>query len=113
MRTASAGGSWPSERKRRTDRRNLVATFSAHMTWVHLLKVIAFGVLGVALVDYVPLMAAMVVGSSLGGWSGSKVLNRVPERGFRVVFKVLLTLLALRLLWQAAQSNGILRSVGL
>jgi uncharacterized membrane protein YfcA len=90
------------------DRRNLVATFSAHMTWVHLLKVIAFGVLGVALVDYIPLMAAMVVGSSLGGWSGSKALNRVPERGFRIVFKVLLTLLALRLLWQAAKSSGII-----
>jgi uncharacterized membrane protein YfcA len=90
------------------DRRNLVATFSAHMTWVHSLKVIAFGLLGFALVDYLPLMAGLVAGTSLGGWAGSRALNRVPEKGFRIVFKVLLTLLALRLLWQAASSAGLI-----
>ncbi len=90
------------------DRRNLVATFSAHMIWVHSLKVIAFGVLGFAVVDYIPLMAALVAGTSLGGWAGSKALNRIPERGFRIVFKILLTVLALRLLWQAAVSAGLI-----
>ena len=64
--------------------------------------------LGVALATYIPLMAMMIAAGGLGNWIGSKVLNRIPERGFRIVFQVLLTLLALRLMWKAAAEAGIL-----
>jgi uncharacterized membrane protein YfcA len=89
------------------DRRNHVATFSALMTIVHVSKLVAFGILGVAFAAYVPLMAAMIAAGVLGNWVGSKVLNRIPERGFRVVFQLLLTVLALRLMWKAAADAGI------
>ena len=35
-------------------------------------------------------------------------INRMPERAFRLVFQVLMTMLALRLLWRAAVDAGFL-----
>ncbi len=90
------------------ERRNVVATFSALMMIVHLCKLFAFGLLGVAVAAYLPLMAAMIATATLGNWLGSIVLNRMPERAFRLVFRVLLTMLALRLLWRAAVEAGLM-----
>jgi uncharacterized protein len=89
------------------DRRNYAATFAALMTVVHVSKLVAFGFLGVALWAYVPLMAAMIAAATVGNFVGSRVLTHMPERGFRRVFQVILTLLALRLLWRAAESAGL------
>lgn len=90
------------------ERRNHVATFSALMMIVHLCKLVAFGLLGVALAAYLPLMAAMIATATLGNWLGSHVLDRMPERAFRLVFQVIMTLLALRLLWRAAVEAGLM-----
>jgi uncharacterized membrane protein YfcA len=89
------------------DRRNHAATMGALMCISHISKIVAFGVLGVAIAAYAPLIAAMIGTATLGSWIGGKALNRVPERAFRVVFQVLLTALALRLLWVAASSSGL------
>jgi uncharacterized membrane protein YfcA len=88
------------------DRRNQVSTFSALMTIVHTAKIIAFGLLGVALHEYVPLMAAMIASAALGNWIGSRVLAYMPENSFRMIFKVVITALALRLLWRAGRDSG-------
>lgn len=90
------------------DRRNHAATMAALMCMVHIAKLIAFGVVGVAVGVYAPLMAAMIVGGTLGNWVGAKALHRMPERAFRVVFQVLLTALALRMLWRAAVEYGLI-----
>ncbi len=89
------------------DRRNHVATFSALMTIVHIAKLVAFSILGVAFAAYLPLIAAMIAAGVLGNWIGCKVLVRIPERAFRIVLQVLLTVLALRLMWKAASDAGI------
>ncbi len=68
------------------------------MAITHLAKLAAFGFVGVALGAYVPLIALMICGTVLGNWIGRNTLRRVPERMFRIVFQVLLALLALRLL---------------
>ena len=39
-------------------------------------------------------------------WVGSKGLDRIPEKMFRLVFKVLLTALALRLAWKGLSDLG-------
>ena len=44
----------------------------------------------------------MIAAAGLGNWVGGRVLNRIPERRFRIVFQVLLSALALRLVWSAA-----------
>jgi len=89
------------------DRRDLIATFSAVMGLVHLCKLVAFGLLGATMAPYLPLMAAMVATGALGNLVGSRVLNRLPENAFRLVFRVLLTGLALRILWLAARNAGL------
>jgi uncharacterized protein len=89
------------------DRRNHAATLGSLMTIVHVMKLIAFGALGVAAADHIPLMAVMIAGCVLGNWFGHKALDRMPERLFRIFFQALLTVLALRLLWVGATESGL------
>ena len=83
------------------DRRNHVATFSTLMGLVHILKLCAFGFIGFALAAYLPLMLCMIAAAIGASYIGSKALNHIKERNFRVVFKTICTLLALRLIWIA------------
>jgi uncharacterized membrane protein YfcA len=89
------------------DRRNHAATMGALMFITHTTKIVTFGLLGVGVGAYIPLILMMIGGASLGSWAGGKALNRIPERLFRIVFQVLLTVLALRLLWVAAREAGL------
>ncbi len=88
------------------DRRNYAATFAALMTVVHTIKLIAFALLGVAIGAYLPLVVAMVATSAAGTWVGARMLDHMPERAFRLILQSLLTVLALRLLWTAAERLG-------
>jgi uncharacterized membrane protein YfcA len=90
------------------DRRNYVATFSALMGIVHTCKLVAFGALGIAMGAYLPLVAAMIATAFVANWAGRKVLDRVPERAFRILLKILLSLMALRLIWFAARSADLI-----
>lgn len=80
------------------DRRVLVATHAAAMVLQHGLKVVVFGLLGFAFSPYVPLLAAMIATGFLGTLAGTAILKRLPERGFRAGFKIVMTLLALDLI---------------
>ena len=84
------------------ERQQVVATHAMLMTIQHGLKVLAFGVLGFAFGPYVPLLAGLLAFGFAGTWAGRLVLNRLPERVFRIGLKAILTLLALRLLYGAA-----------
>jgi uncharacterized membrane protein YfcA len=90
------------------DRRNHSATLAALMTLVHIMKIIAFGVLGVGIGAYLPLVAAMIATAALGSWAGRAVLNRMEESWYRIAFKVVMTVLSLRLMWVALGKAGIL-----
>jgi uncharacterized membrane protein YfcA len=84
------------------DRRNHVATLGALMLIVHIAKLAAFGFIGFAVGRFVPLMAAMIAAGALGNWLGELALHRTPEQRFRLILQLVLTALALRLLWSAA-----------
>lgn len=88
------------------DRRNHAATLAALMSITHTAKFGAFLVVGFALGAYVPLMAAMIAGGMFGNWVGERSLHRVKEEWFRIIFKVCMTLMAMRLLWIAARDIG-------
>lgn len=83
------------------DRRQLVATHAMLMTVQNLLKVMAFTALGFAFAEHLPLVAAMIVAGFGGTAVGSQILLKVPERAFRIGFKVVLTVVALDLIRQA------------
>ncbi|MDX1485867.1 MAG: sulfite exporter TauE/SafE family protein [Alphaproteobacteria bacterium] len=88
------------------DRRNYVATFGAVMTIVHAAKVLAFALAGVAMAAYAPLIIAMISTTVVATMIGRRLLDRVPEKLFRLILKVILTLLALRLFWVALSESG-------
>ncbi|MCA0399884.1 MAG: sulfite exporter TauE/SafE family protein [Proteobacteria bacterium] len=84
------------------DRKGQIATHAVMMTAQHALKVLAFGFIGVALVAWLPLIAAMVASGFAGTVLGTRLLDRMPERFFQITLKILLTLIALDLLRKAA-----------
>lgn len=84
------------------ERQQYVATHAALMTLQHSLKVIAFGALGFAFGPYVPLLVALIIFGYMGTWIGKHVLLRVPEKAFRIGLKIILTLLAGRLMYVGA-----------
>lgn len=86
------------------DRRNYASTTSALLTMTHVVKLVAFGLMGFAIGAYLPLMAAMVATAFLGNLAARQVLFKMPEQLFRTILKILLTVLALRLFWVAAGS---------
>lgn len=93
------------------DRRIHVSTMATLMAISHITKLVAFGFVGMAVGAYTPLIVLMVAGTVLGNWIGQHALNRIPERLFRQIFQILLSLLALRLLIGAANELGWLDTV--
>jgi len=88
----------------RLPRHAVVATHASCMSVQHVLKVIAFGFLGFAFVPWVPLLVAMIAAGFLGTVLGKRLLDRLPHRIFSRAFKIILTGLALRLLYAAASA---------
>lgn len=86
----------------RWDRFVHVGTFAACMAFQHVVKLVVFGLLGFALGEYLPLLVAMILCSLAGTLAGRRVLHAVNNCWFHRLLAVLLTLLALRLLWSGA-----------
>lgn len=84
-----------------SDRFRTVATFSTAMTLQHAPKAIVFGAMGFVLQDWLAFIAAMIAFGTVGTWTGLKLLQRLNDQRFSLVFNLLLTVLALRLIWQA------------
>jgi uncharacterized protein len=88
------------------DRRNHVSTMAALMAITHTAKMAAFFWVGFTLGPYLPLVIAMIAGGSAGNFFGERTLHRMKEEWFRLSFKVVMTLLAVRLLWNAGRELG-------
>lgn len=86
-----------------SDRMTLVATHAGCMTLQHSLKVIVFGLLGFAFGPWALLLAGMLVTGFLGTLFGSRILSRMQEGTFTKAFKLMMTLLAVNLLWQVSE----------
>jgi uncharacterized protein len=82
------------------DRKALVATSAMANTVHHLLKVLIFGLFGFSFRQWLPLIIAMIATGYLGTILGSALLHRIPEKTFRLAFKIVLSALALDLLRQ-------------
>ena len=77
-----------------------VATHSACMTAQHTIKVIAFGLLGFAYAPYAGFIAAMIVSGFIGTLIGRNVLAKMKDANFHHILKAILTVLALRLIYE-------------
>jgi uncharacterized protein len=83
------------------DRRQLVATHAMLNALVHVFKVAVFVAMGFAFGQYLPLILVMVAAGFAGTAIGGRLLIRVPEKVFRQVFRILLSLVALALIRRA------------
>lgn len=85
----------------RMGRLGVVGTHAASMVVQHAAKVAAFGAIGFDFGDWLPMVIAMLIAGQVGTQVGAHLLARMPERVFSTGFKLVLTALALRLLWSA------------
>ncbi|MBH69030.1 MAG: hypothetical protein CMM58_11800 [Rhodospirillaceae bacterium] len=82
------------------DKLGRMVTVSTHATCAmlqHGLKIIVFGMLGFAFWEWLPFILAMVATGFIGTYTGKYILHRIPEKVFSLLFKGMLTLLAIRL----------------
>ena len=84
---------------RRSSRRDwLVVNTGVYMAVHHGLKALAFAAMGFAFRDYIGLLLGMIAGVVIGSWVGTRLRSAIPEIDFRRWFRVLITLLALRMI---------------
>ena len=88
------------------DRRNHAATMGALMTFVHISKMAAFGMIGFSIGAYAFLMIAMIVTGALGNWLGEFALEYTSEQKFRLILQLTLSALAINLLFNAVRTAG-------
>ena len=78
-----------------------VATFGAVLSVQHLLKAAVFQSAGFDLRPWIWLILAMVASGAIGTWCGLRLLRRFSTQHFQTALKLVLSVLAVRLLWQA------------
>ena len=83
------------------ERDTLVTTTAAFMTVSHSLKLLAFGVLGFMFADYLELMLLMSVSVAAGSFAGTRIRKYVPAMSFNKIFRWLVTVLAVRMIYLA------------
>lgn len=86
------------------DKLQITATFASCMTFQHLIKVLVFVSIGFGFWFWLPLALLMITGGAVGTWLGLKLLHRIPGERFKTLFRWVITLLALRLLWDTSGS---------
>lgn len=77
----------------------LIGTKAACQAATHLAKMVLFGIAGFAFLDFAPLIAAMSISVIVGTALGTRVLSHLDDARFTQLYKLVLTLVALRLVW--------------
>ncbi|WP_207951640.1 TSUP family transporter [Pseudomaricurvus alcaniphilus] len=89
------------------ERQRLVATMAAVMVLQHGFKALVFGAAGFNFLPWLGFIGAMIGCGALGTWAGLHLLRKMDNQRFYQVFNILLSVLALRLLWQSMQGFGL------
>lgn len=86
------------------ERQVLVGSLAAITSAQHGFKIIGFAVAGFAFAPWLPFVAVMILSGFVGTVIGARILLRLPERGFRIAFKMVLTVLALDMFYRGLTS---------
>jgi uncharacterized membrane protein YfcA len=84
--------------RRRQDRDWLVVNTAVYMTSNHLLRLVVFGAMGFISYDYLWLLLGMTAAVIAGSWLGTRLRRYVPEINFQFWFKLMVSLLAVRMI---------------
>uniref|UniRef100_UPI0035698903 TSUP family transporter n=1 Tax=Neptunomonas sp. TaxID=1971898 RepID=UPI0035698903 len=82
------------------DKLPTVATFSACMSFQHMLKAMVFLTVGFAFQDWFFVIVLMIISGAVGTWVGLHLLKSLSADLFKQLFSWVVTALALRLCWQ-------------
>ena len=81
-----------------TGRDWLVVNTAVYMSVNHGLRALAFALLGFSFAPWLYLLLGMIVAVILGSWVGTKLRAYIPQATFQRWFKVLVSLLAVRMI---------------
>ena len=81
-----------------------VASAAATQVVAHGAKVAAYSVESFRVQDYASVIAVGAVAVVAGSWVGSRLIGRLSEQQLALVFRWVLTVLALRVLWQGVSA---------
>lgn len=87
-----------------SDKMTITATLSSSMTFQHALKAAVFMSIGFSFWQWSGLIILMILSGAIGTWVGLRILKKITSHHFSMMFNLLLTLLAIRLLYQAVTS---------
>lgn len=76
----------------------LIASSAVIMSTSHLIKVILFSLLGVSIWHDLEFLALLSLSAIIGSFIGSKLRGLVPEKTFNILFRLILTALAIRMM---------------
>jgi len=80
-------------------RRQIVGTMAACLTGMSLLKIAGYTLNGFDYAPYLQIIVFSIAAAFLGTWLGKMVVDRISESLFRTVFRALVTVTAIRLLY--------------
>jgi len=80
------------------DKDKVVATAALLMSITHSMKVLVFVYFGFKFSEYIDIIAVMVVGAIIGSYLGTKIRDKVDGKKLVLVLKILLSMLAIKLI---------------
>lgn len=83
-------------------RQALVGTFATSLLALEAIRTAGYALTGFAYASFIPAIAVATAAGVAGTALGKVLIGHVPEQGFRLALRLLVTTLALRLLWSAA-----------
>ena len=87
-------------------RRQVVGTMAMGLTGMGAFKITGYAVNGFDYRPYLLVIALSLIVAILGTWVGKLVIDRISEKVFRVVFRLFVSLTALRLIWVSLAAAG-------
>ena len=84
--------------RRNAERDWLVVNTAVYMSINHVVRVIAFILVGFSFAAWWELVLGLMIAVSVGSWLGTRLRNHVPQVDFQRLFRVLVTLLACRMI---------------
>lgn len=84
--------------RRNSGRDWLVVNTAVYMALNHAVRLAAFTAIGFSLAAWWQLAVGMIAAGICGSWVGTRLRGLVPQRNFQRLFRVLVTLLALRMI---------------
>jgi len=80
-------------------RRQIVATMAASLSGMAVFKIAGYALNGFDYSPYIEVIGLSIIAAFAGTWVGKQVIDRISEATFRLMFRLLVTLSALRLLY--------------